>query len=231
MVLIATLPTIVYGKDDYMRYPVNGIGVKQGYSKYGHRGIDFGHNAGYGYGPNQPIYAIEDGTIISIQYQRTGGWVIHLKLASRHLVAEYGHLQNIRVKVGQRVSMGQQIANMGSSGSGITGPHLHFGLYSGDTINYNVNKWVNPFDYLCAFKDQFVFPGTIKLGYVKYYSKIVTAQDGLWCRTAPNTKGKKYCILDYNQEIESFGVTENNWNIVDNTLGLYCSNKYLKNSR
>ena len=230
MVLIATLPTIAYGKDDYMRYPVNGIGVVQGYSKNGHRGIDFGHNSSYGYGPHQLIYAIEDGTIISIQNQKTGGLVIHLKLASRHLVAEYGHLGSIKVRLGQRVSMGEPIGTMGSTGV-TSGPHLHFGLYSGDTINYNVNKWVNPFDYLCAFKDQFVFPGTLKAGYVKYYSKIVTAQDGLWCRTAPNTKGKKYCILDYNQEIESFGVTENNWNIVDNTLGLYCSNKYLKNSR
>ena len=91
-----------------MIYPVNGIFVAQGYSQK-HTGVDFGWNSSYGFGKNQPIYAIEDGTIISIQNQRTGGLVIHLKLASRHLVAEYGHLGSIKVKVGQRVSMGEKL--------------------------------------------------------------------------------------------------------------------------
>lgn len=211
-----------------MKYPVNGIGVTQGYSKFAHRGVDFGWNKSYGYDKNQPVYAIEDGKIISIQKQTTGGWVIHLKLAKRQLVAEYGHLQagSIRVKLGQEVKMGEHIANMGGSGI-VIGNHLHFGLYKGNEINYKVNNWVNPFDYLCAFENQYVFPGTVKKGYVKYHSKRVTAKDGLWCRTAPSTKGKKLFVLDYNQEVESFGVIDG-WNIVDNTLGYYCSNRYLK---
>ena len=92
----------------------------------------------------------------------------------------------------------------------------------------SVNKWVNPFNYLCAFSNQVVGSGTKQKGYVKYYSKRVTAKDGLWVRKAPSTSGQKCFIIDYNQEIESFGVTDNNWNIVDNTLGYYCSNRYLK---
>ena len=76
-----------------MIYPVNGIFVAQGYSQK-HTGVDFGWNSSYGFGKNQPVYAIEDGTIIDIQYQRfSGGYVIHLKLDQRNLVAEYGHLQ------------------------------------------------------------------------------------------------------------------------------------------
>ena len=43
--------------------------------------------------------------------------------------------------------------------------------------------------------------------YVKYYSKRVTAKDGLWVRKSPSTSGQKCFIIDYNQEIESFGVT------------------------
>jgi murein DD-endopeptidase MepM/ murein hydrolase activator NlpD len=212
-----------------MIYPVNGIFVAQGYSKK-HTGVDFGWNSSYGFGKNQPVYAIEDGTIIDIQYQRfSGGYVIHLKLDQRNLVAEYGHLQkgSIRFKVGQHVKMGEQIANMGNTGVAF-GNHLHFGLYSGNKINYSVNKWVNPFNYLCAFSNQVVGSGTKQKGYVKYYSKRVTAKDGLWVRKSPSTQGQKCFILDYNQEIESFGVTDNNWNIVDNTLGYYCSNRYLK---
>lgn len=212
-----------------MIYPVNGIFVAQGYSQK-HTGVDFGWNSSYGFGKNQPVYAVEDGTIIDIQYQRfSGGYVIHLKLDQRNLVAEYGHLQkgSIRFKVGQHVKMGEQIANMGNTGVAF-GNHLHFGLYSGNKINYSVNKWVNPFNYLCAFSNQVVGSGTKQKGYVKYYSKRVTAKDGLWVRKAPSTSGQKCFILDYNQEIESFGVTDNNWNIVDNTLGYYCSNRYLK---
>ena len=212
-----------------MIYPVNGIFVAQEFTQK-HTGVDFGWNSSYGYGKNQPVYAIEDGTIIDIQYQRfSGGYVIHLKLDQRKLVAEYGHLQkdSIKVKVGEHVKMGEHIANMGNSGVAF-GNHLHFGLYKDNKINYKVNKWVNPFNYLCAFSYQVVGDGTKKKGYVKYYSKRVTAQDGLWVRKSPSTQGQKCFIIDYNQEIESFGVTDNNWNIVDNTLGYYCSNRYLK---
>ena len=84
-----------------MIYPVNGIFVAQGYSQK-HTGVDFGWNSSYGFGKNQPVYAIEDGTIIDIQYQRfSGGYVVHLKLDQRNLVAEYGHLQkdSIRFKL------------------------------------------------------------------------------------------------------------------------------------
>jgi murein DD-endopeptidase MepM/ murein hydrolase activator NlpD len=211
-----------------MIYPVNGIGVGTPYDKNGHRGVDFGYNTSYGYGPNQPVFAIEDGTIIDIQKQKTGGIVVHLKLDQRHLVAEYGHLKagSVKYKVGTHVRMGTKIAEMGNTGI-CSGNHLHLGLYAGDTINYGVNKWVNPFDYLCAFSNQYIFPGTFKAGYVKYFSKKVAAQGGLWCRKAPSILGKKAFILKNGQEVESFGL-KNGWNIIDKTLGLYCSNKYLK---
>ena len=56
---------------------------------------------------------------------------------STGLIIYYAHMTNtIRVSVGQKVTKGQLIGNMGNSGSS-TGPHLHFEIRdaSGNRLN------------------------------------------------------------------------------------------------
>jgi murein DD-endopeptidase MepM/ murein hydrolase activator NlpD len=59
----------------------------------------------------------------------------------------YGHLSKIRVKVGQKVSRGERIGDMGNTGRS-TGTHLHYEIR-------NNGKAVNPMNYLKAANDVF----------------------------------------------------------------------------
>ena len=79
-------------------------------------------------------------------------------LAIRHnngLTTLYTHLSAKAVSVDQAVSQGQIIGYEGSTGF-VTGPHLHFTVYSTNTFKVE-KRWfgllplggsVNPFDYL-----------------------------------------------------------------------------------
>lgn len=79
-------------------------------------------------------------------------------LAIRHnngLTTFYSHLSTKAVSVGQIVSQGQIIGYEGSTGF-VTGPHLHFTVYSTNTFKTE-KRWfgllplggsINPFDYL-----------------------------------------------------------------------------------
>ncbi|WP_274362546.1 murein hydrolase activator EnvC family protein [Paenibacillus thermotolerans] len=103
--------------------------------KHTHSGIDIGAPNG------TTIVAAASGTVILAQWY--GGYgnciIIEHKEGFRTL---YGHIRSggIKVKVGDEVSAGQKIAEVGSTGNS-TGNHLHFGVY----VN---NESVDPLPYL-----------------------------------------------------------------------------------
>jgi murein DD-endopeptidase MepM/ murein hydrolase activator NlpD len=98
-----------------------------------HAGVDFAARKG------SPLYAVTEGTITFVgvsqgvrcrfpgaEEPRTNlGWVIVLQ--SGPYTIKYGHtiVGSERVQAGDRVSLGQVLALMGSTGCS-TGPHLHF---------------------------------------------------------------------------------------------------------
>lgn len=86
-----------------------------------HGGLDFG--AAYG----QPIYAAAPGVVTFAGEKGGYGNVVEVKHSKRESTL-YGHASKLMVSVGQKVTQGQVIALVGSTGFS-TGPHLHFEVH------------------------------------------------------------------------------------------------------
>lgn len=106
-----------------------------------HRGLDIASGTG------TPIYAAETGTVITASYDSGYGNYIMIthNIDGQVYTTLYAHLNSIQVSTGQRVSRGQQIGTMGSTGAS-TGPHLHFEVHRGPW-NGDANA-VNPLHYI-----------------------------------------------------------------------------------
>lgn len=88
------------------------------------------------------VYASDGGTVIHADWYGTGGRAIIIKHAEG-TETHYYHLREgdgIMVKKGQKVSKGQQIGRVGTTGAS-SGYHLHFGLKVG-------GKFVDPLAYV-----------------------------------------------------------------------------------
>lgn len=83
-----------------------------------HKGIDFAAPTG------TPIYAAAAGTVTSAGYNGNAGRMITINHGNG-LITMYMHCSALYVSAGQKVSKGQNIAAVGSTGNS-TGPHLHF---------------------------------------------------------------------------------------------------------
>lgn len=103
-----------------------------GASSY-HRGLDIGGASGLS------IVAALSGTIIGTGYDSSAGNYVILD-SGNGVVTKYYHCSKILVSTGEKVTQGQTIAKVGSTGIS-TGPHLHFAL----VLNGN---YVDPYPYL-----------------------------------------------------------------------------------
>jgi murein DD-endopeptidase MepM/ murein hydrolase activator NlpD len=92
-----------------------------------HAGVDLA--AAYG----TPIRAAGAGTVIAAGPAEGYGNAVLIDHHNGYLT-HYGHMSEIKVKVGQQVTTGQYIGNEGSTGHS-TGPHLHFEVHKGTYKN------------------------------------------------------------------------------------------------
>lgn len=105
-----------------------------------HEGHDWAGSTG------TPIHATADGVVVHVG--RQGGYGNLIKI--RHdfgFETRYAHLSRFRVKVGERVSRGQRIGDMGNTGRS-TGTHLHYEIRIGGAA-------INPMKYIKAARDVF----------------------------------------------------------------------------
>jgi len=93
-----------------------------------------------------PIYATADGVVSFAGWAGGYGRVIRIKHALG-FETRFAHLSKFRVKKGQRVSRGDRIGDMGSSGRS-TGSHVHYEVRVG-------GKSVNPMKYVKAARNVF----------------------------------------------------------------------------
>jgi len=105
-----------------------------------HQGTDFAAPHG------TPIYSTADGVVTHAGWLSGYGRLIKIQHAFG-IETRYAHLSQIRVNVGQRVSRGERIGDMGNSGRS-TGTHLHYEVRVGD-------KSVNPMIYIKAANNVF----------------------------------------------------------------------------
>jgi len=102
--------------------PPNGFGVRRiinGEPRAPHTGADFPAPAG------TPVLAANAGTVVLVAEQFFSGRMVILD-HGLGLYTMYFHLQESLVREGQRVTPGEVIGRVGSTGRA-TGPHLHWG--------------------------------------------------------------------------------------------------------
>ncbi len=82
--------------------------------------------ADYSATPGTPVRAVADGSVAMAEEHFFGGKTVFLNHGAG-LISMSMHLSEILVANGDRVSAGQVIGEVGSTGR-VSGPHLHFGL-------------------------------------------------------------------------------------------------------
>jgi murein DD-endopeptidase MepM/ murein hydrolase activator NlpD len=105
-----------------------------------HEGTDMAGSYG------TPVYATADGVVTHAGWDNGYGRLIKIK-HDFGIETRYAHLSQLRVEVGQRVSRGDRIGDMGNSGRS-TGTHLHYEVRLGGTA-------VNPMTFIKAAKNVF----------------------------------------------------------------------------
>jgi murein DD-endopeptidase MepM/ murein hydrolase activator NlpD len=131
--------------------PVN-LGVVRHTSGYGYRrdpksgGRRMHNGADFAGASGTDIFSTADGVVTHAGWQSGFGRLVTIKHAFG-IETRYAHNSKIRVKVGQRVSRGDHIADMGSTGRS-TGTHLHY------EVRVN-GAPVNPMIYIKAARNVF----------------------------------------------------------------------------
>ena len=105
-----------------------------------HKGVDFAAPNG------TPLYATADGVVTHAGWSSGYGRLVKIQ-HEFGIETRYAHMSKLRAKVGQRVSRGDRIGDMGASGR-VTGVHLHYEVRVGGNA-------VNPMIYIKAANDVF----------------------------------------------------------------------------
>ena len=101
-----------------------------------HAGVDIAAHKG------TPVMATANGTVIFSGHRGTYGKVVYIDHGFG-IMTRYAHLDRCHAKKGQKVSRGEMIGEVGSTGKS-TGPHLHYEVRLND-IPVNAEKYMSEY--------------------------------------------------------------------------------------
>jgi murein DD-endopeptidase MepM/ murein hydrolase activator NlpD len=130
--MLASIPAIQPIPNKNLRRIASGFGYRVDpiyKTRKMHKGMDFSAPKG------TKIYATGDGVIKKVQYSRWG-YGTHVVISHGYgYKTLYGHMSRANVRAGQKVTRGQLIGLVGSTGKS-TGPHLHYEVHkNGNAVN------------------------------------------------------------------------------------------------
>lgn len=133
---LAHIPSIQPVSERDMTRMASGYGWRKdpvyGSTKH-HDGMDFSSPTG------TPVYATGDGTVAAAGWNGAYGNSIDISHGYNY-TTRYAHLSEVLVKPGQKVSRGDLIGKVGSTGKS-TGPHLHYEVRFKDIPQNPVNYY------------------------------------------------------------------------------------------
>lgn len=126
-----------------------------------HNGCDYGTH-----GHKWPQYALENGVVEATGKDSYGALIVKIAYARLGYRCTHGHLDNIKVKKGQKVNHSTIIGDTGKTGKA-TGIHLHLGVQK-----IGSSTWIDPesIDYQ-ETPSEYPFDGLIKKGCKLYNVK------------------------------------------------------------
>ncbi|MEP4078208.1 murein hydrolase activator EnvC family protein [Haloferula sp.] len=160
---------------DGFDFPVGNQGSAAGYYKARgmrlrppvHYGEDWNGRGGGNTDLGDPVYSTANGIVVWAYNVRAGwGNVVIIRHAYRdkssgqvkHCDSLYGHLREMRVKVGQKVKRGEQIGTIGSN-RGMYAAHLHFeirhNLRTGmlrNNVSRDYSNWADPTAFINKYR-------------------------------------------------------------------------------
>lgn len=158
-------------------------------SPFGQRGGEFHRGTDFSAALGTPIYAATGGTVAeSGPADGFGNWII-IDFDNGKSSNVYGHMKaaDLKVKAGDKVSAGQQIAAVGNEGQSSSGPHLHFELWTGGT-RLKGGHAVDPIPWLRGAKEP---TGTPTVNVEVRNAAAVTDQQGAGCGDVVGGTGLK----------------------------------------
>ena len=133
--MLKCIPAIQPGANKDLKKTASGYGLRidpiYKTTKF-HEGMDFSANIG------TPIYATGNGTVTKAGWQSGYGKIVKINHGYGY-ETWYAHMNDIDVRVGQKVVRGEVIGKVGNTGKS-TGPHLHYEVHVKGRV-------VNPVNY------------------------------------------------------------------------------------